>query len=98
MPKELSLLSRRQCITEEIEINAPCVVVWKILTDFPGYGSWNPFIRRIAGDLSVGRHLRVSSQLPCPTGTSIITPKLRHSHSQCSSSRFSVRRPPERQP
>jgi hypothetical protein len=58
-------LSRIRCITKEIEINAPCVVVWKVLIGFPGYCSWNPFIRRIAGDLSVGRHLRVLALLPC---------------------------------
>lgn len=65
VPQELSLLSLRRCITKEIEINAPCAVVWKVLTDLPGYSSWNPFIRRIAGDLSVGRHLRVLALLPC---------------------------------
>ena len=65
MPKELSLLSRRRCITKEIEINAPCAVVWKVLTDFPGYGSWNPFIWRIAGELIVGKRLSLFARLPC---------------------------------
>lgn len=65
MPEELSLLSLRRCITKEIEISAPCALVWKALTDFPGYGSWNPFIRRIAGELIVGERLRVLARLPC---------------------------------
>ena len=58
-------MSPRRCITKEIEIKAPCAVVWKILTDFPGYGSWNPFIRRIAGELIVGKRLSVFARLPC---------------------------------
>jgi hypothetical protein len=65
VPQELSLLPRRRFITREIEINAPCAVVWKVVTDFPVYGSWNPSIRRIAGELIVGRRLRVIARLPC---------------------------------
>jgi hypothetical protein len=35
------------------------------MTDFPRYGSWNPFIRRIEGELIVGERLRVFARLPC---------------------------------
>lgn len=58
-------MSRRLAIAQEIEINAPCAVVWKVLTNFPDYGSWNPSIRRIAGELIVGERLRVLARLPC---------------------------------
>jgi len=58
-------VSQRRWITTEIEINAPCAVVWKVMTDFSGYGSWNPFIRSIEGKLIVGEHLRVFARLPC---------------------------------
>lgn len=58
-------MSRRRWITTEVEINAPSALVWKVLTDFPAYGSWNPFIRRIAGELIIGEHLRVFARLPC---------------------------------
>lgn len=58
-------MSQRRWITTEIEINAPCAVVWKVMTDFSGYGSWNPFIRSIEGKLIVGEHLRVFARLPC---------------------------------
>jgi hypothetical protein len=61
----LNLLSSRRFITKEIEINAPCAVVWKVVTDFAGYGSWNPCIRRIAGALIAGERLRVLARLPC---------------------------------
>lgn len=58
-------MTLRRCITKEIEISAPCALVWKAVTDFPVYGSWNPFIRHIAGELIVGERLRVLARLPC---------------------------------
>ena len=65
MPQDVSLLPQKRWITTEIEINAPSAVVWKVLTDFPGYGSWNPSIRQIEGALIVGKRLRVFARLPC---------------------------------
>jgi len=65
VPEELNHLSLKRWISTEIEINAPCAVVWKVLTDFPCYASWNPFIRRIGGELIVGGRLRVLARLPC---------------------------------
>jgi hypothetical protein len=35
------------------------------LTDFPSYGSWNPFINQIKGKLIVGKRLSVFARLPC---------------------------------
>lgn len=43
----------------EADIDAEPTEVWKALTDFEAYPDWNPFIRRIAGDLRVGSRLRV---------------------------------------
>ena len=65
MPQDVSLLPRKRWITTEIEINAPSAVVWKVLTDFPSYGSWNPFITQIKGKLIVGKRLSVFARLPC---------------------------------
>ena len=48
----------------EIEINAPPEKVWQILTAFENFPQWNPFIRRIDGELSVGARLRVALQPP----------------------------------
>lgn len=40
-----------------IEINSTPQRVWKILTDFENYSEWNPFIKSIAGEKSVGKKL-----------------------------------------
>jgi hypothetical protein len=48
----------REIITE-IEIAAPPERVWAILTDFPAFPSWNPFIRSIAGRLVKGHRIDV---------------------------------------
>ena len=51
-------------IRTELEIAAPASHVWRILTDFPSYGEWNPFITEIAGELAAERVLRVLLSLP----------------------------------
>ncbi|MEO8900501.1 MAG: SRPBCC domain-containing protein [Polyangiaceae bacterium] len=51
-------------IRTELEIAAPASHVWRILTDFPRYGEWNPFITELAGELTVGSKLRLLLSLP----------------------------------
>lgn len=46
-------------IKTEIEINASIDKVWKILTDFKAYPSWNPFIVSLEGDVHVGSIFKV---------------------------------------
>ncbi len=43
----------------EIEINAPAEQVWLLLTDFPTFPRWNPFIREASGDLRPGAKLTI---------------------------------------
>lgn len=43
----------------EIEISAPAERVWELLADFASYPEWNPFIRRVNGELEVGSKLEV---------------------------------------
>jgi uncharacterized protein YndB with AHSA1/START domain len=43
----------------QIEINASAERVWRLLTDFASYPQWNPFIRRISGELTTGERLEV---------------------------------------
>ena len=49
-------------IHTEIEINAPAEKVWRVLTDFAAYPEWNPFVRRVDGEVSVGARLHVTIQ------------------------------------
>jgi hypothetical protein len=49
-------------IHTEIEINAPAEKVWRALTDFVAYPEWNPFVRRVQGEVSVGARLQVFIQ------------------------------------
>jgi len=51
-------------IRSELEIAAPAAEVWGILTDFPRYQEWNPFITELESDGIVGNPLRLSLSLP----------------------------------
>ena len=48
----------------EIEIDAPPERVWAVVTDFAAYPDWNPFIRRISGELHEGAKLEVRIEPP----------------------------------
>lgn len=48
----------------QIEISAPKEKVWGILADFPAYPLWNPFIKRIEGEVRAGAKLDVHMQPP----------------------------------
>ena len=48
----------------EIEINAGAEKVWKILTDFPAFASWNSFIPAIQGRAEKGARLRLFVKMP----------------------------------
>ncbi|MFQ5439822.1 MAG: SRPBCC family protein, partial [Paracoccaceae bacterium] len=47
-------------IKTEIEIDAPARAIWKELVDTEAYAEWNPFVRRISGDLEAGKYLQVT--------------------------------------
>ena len=49
-------------IDTQIEINAPAEKVWRVLTEFAAYPEWNPFVRRVEGEVRVGARLHVSIQ------------------------------------
>ena len=48
----------------EILIAAEPAKVWKVLTDFPAYHEWNPFIVQISGKTEVGSTLNVEMSPP----------------------------------
>ena len=54
----------------EIEIQASAERVWQLLTDFPSFPQWNPFIRKATGNIRVGERLEVNIQ---PSGASGMT-------------------------
>ena len=45
-----------------IDISASATRVWEVLSDFPAYPSWNPFVRSISGAQTVGSRLKVTIQ------------------------------------
>ena len=47
-----------------ILIPAPRECVWRVLTDFEGYPKWNPYVRRIRGELRLGQTLEVTVSPP----------------------------------
>lgn len=46
-------------IRTKIEINASADQVWQVLTDIDKYPEWNPFIKKISGNLHPGERLKV---------------------------------------
>jgi hypothetical protein len=59
----------------EIEIDAPPERVWSVLTDFPQYHAWNPFITSVEGELTVGSTLTIRV-CPPESSESKLRPKL----------------------
>ena len=51
-------------LRREIEIDAPPERVWAVLTDFAAYPEWNPFIRRISGEVREDAKLEVLIEPP----------------------------------
>ena len=51
-------------LRREIEIDAPPERVWAVVSDLAAYPEWNPFIRRIGGELREGARLEVRIEPP----------------------------------
>ncbi len=56
-------------IHTEIEINSSGEEVWRVLTDFAAYPKWNPFVRLVEGEVSVGARLQVYIEPSGGSGT-----------------------------
>jgi hypothetical protein len=50
-------------IKTQLQIDAPAQRVWRELTNFASFPTWNPFIRRAEGRLEPGRRLRIVLRL-----------------------------------
>lgn len=62
-------LSTQREVSADIEINASPERVWSILTDFPAYPTWNPYIYPVRGEAKAGTQL----ELTLHAGTSPVT-------------------------
>ncbi|MBI3258853.1 MAG: SRPBCC domain-containing protein [Ignavibacteriae bacterium] len=51
-------------ISTEILINASPEKVWLVFTDFSNYPQWNPFIKSVAGEVSIGNTIAVLLEPP----------------------------------
>ena len=69
-------------IHSEIEIDASAERVWQILTDFDSFPEWNPFIRRISGEITEGATLEAFLQPPGGKGMTFRPKVLKAEHNQ----------------
>ncbi|MDE0855092.1 MAG: SRPBCC domain-containing protein [Nevskia sp.] len=50
-------------IDATLEIDAPAELVWSVITDFPRYADWNPFLRDCSTTLKPGDPIDLQVQL-----------------------------------
>ena len=53
-------------IEKTLDIKAPPEVVWEVLTDFPKYGEWNPFVVQASSSLKPGEAMDMKVKLLGP--------------------------------
>ncbi len=58
-------------IYTKIEINASASTVWDILSDFDKFPMWNPFMKKISGNLQEGANIEAFIQPPNSNGMTI---------------------------
>ncbi len=46
-------------VCSSVDIHASDKQVWQILTDFPSYPQWNPYIRQASGEIKVGAQIYI---------------------------------------
>jgi hypothetical protein len=51
-------------IKTEIGIRAPPARVWEVLTDFPRYPDWNPFVLKVEGNVHQNATIRYQFEMP----------------------------------
>ena len=51
-------------ISTDIEIEASAKRVWQVLTDFPAFPDWNPFMPNAEGELKAGATIKVRFKPP----------------------------------
>ncbi len=56
------LVIGKKILYTEIMINAPVESVWKEFSNFPEYPNWNPFLKKISGDMKPGSTINITIQ------------------------------------
>jgi hypothetical protein len=51
-------------LVNEVTVDASAATVWEILTDFDGYGDWNPVVTSISGERRLGAELELALRRP----------------------------------
>ncbi|HEY6276279.1 MAG TPA: SRPBCC domain-containing protein [Streptosporangiaceae bacterium] len=59
-----------------IEIAAPPMAVWAVLTDLSRYPEWNPLFREAAGDIEVGKRITLRSVHPANGRMMTVKPRI----------------------
>ncbi|HRJ60785.1 MAG TPA: SRPBCC domain-containing protein [Azospirillaceae bacterium] len=63
-------MSESELVTS-VCIQAPPSRVWSVLTDFPAYAAWNPFLTSVQGDLRLGARLTIRLAPPGKPAVSV---------------------------
>jgi len=63
-------------ISAAIEIGAPPMTVWAVLTDLGRYPEWNPLFREASGEIAVGQRITLRSVHPANGRVMTIKPKI----------------------
>jgi len=50
-------------LSHRIAIHAEPDRVWQVLTEFSAYPDWNPYLKRVTGELGIKRKLKIEMQL-----------------------------------
>jgi hypothetical protein len=59
------------CILTEIQIQAPLLFIWQVLTDFHAYSEWNPFMVDVQATFQVGEAIEFMQTIPEGSTTKI---------------------------
>jgi hypothetical protein len=59
------------CILTEIQIQAPLLLIWQVLTDFHAYSEWNPFMVNVQATFQVGEAIEFVQTIPEGSSTKI---------------------------
>lgn len=59
------------CILTEIQIQAPLLLIWQVLTDFHAYSQWNPFMVDVRATFQVGEAIEFVQTIPEGPSTKI---------------------------